>query len=182
MENAFAWLREIAEWLGRFIPRWVVLDTTEGAIKYVGGDRPVVCEPGIHFYWPIRSTFVPYPTARQTDRLETQTMETTDGITFMVSGTLTYEVEDLLKLVPCTHSPTTTVIDLAMSALHDICSDKTWKELNDRKERRKIKTALKNEAQDQLGIYGVKVLKLQLNSLARCRVLKVSQSIASEEN
>lgn len=182
MENAFAWLREIAEWLGRFIPRWVVLDTTEGAIKYKGGRVPVTCKAGIHFYWPVRSTFVTFPTARQTDRLETQTMETSDGITFIVSGTLTHEIEDLGLLIPYTYSASATIIDLAMTAIHDICSDETWANLNDRKQRRSLKTALKNAAQDQLKEYGVKVHKLQINSLARCRVLKISQSTATEEN
>ena len=182
MENAFAWLRDIAEWLGRFVPRWVILDTTEGAIKYKGGRTPVVCGPGVHFYWPARSTFVPYPIARQTDRLETQTMETADGITFMASGTLTHEIEDLGLLVPRTHSPSTTIVDLPMAAVHDICSDETWAYLNDRKERRKLKTQLKNAAQEQLKDYGVKVHKLQLNSLVRCRAYKISQSTSTEEN
>lgn len=182
MDSAFAWLRDCAEWLGRFIPKWVILDTTEGAIKYKGGKTPIVCGPGIHIYWPVRSTFVPYPTARQTDRLETQTMESADGVTFLVSGTVTHEVVDLGLLVPCTHSPSTTIVDLAMSAVHDICSDRTWAELNARGSRRSLKTALKNEAQKQLSEYGVKVHKLQLNTLARCRVFKVSQSNANEEN
>lgn len=182
MDSAFAWLREIAEWLGRFIPKWVVLDTTEGAIKYKGGKTAVACSAGVHFYWPVRSTFVPYPTARQTDRLETQTLETADGITFMVSGTLTHEIENLGLLVPFVHSPSTTIVDLAMAAVHDICSDWTWTDLNDKKKRRSLKTALKNAAQDQLKEYGVKVHKLQINTLARCRVFKVSQSMSTEEN
>ena len=46
---------------------------------------------------------------------------------------------------------------------------------------RTLKTTLRNEAQAQLTDYGVKVMKVQLTSLARARVLKVSQSISNEE-
>lgn len=181
MESALAWIGKIAEWLGAFIPRWAILDTTQGAIKYVGGSRAIVCGPGIHWYWPARSTFVEHPTARQTDRLETQTMESADGKTFLVSGTITYSVEDLALLVPLTYSPFHTIIDIAMCAVHDVCCEMDWADLQSMQRRKTIKTQLKNEAQKQLGDYGIKVIKLQLNSLARCRVYKINQSTASEE-
>lgn len=182
METALAWVGQIASWIGQWIPRWNILDTTEGACKFVRGKRVVVCTAGIHFWWPATTVFITYPTARQTDRLETQTMESKDGKTFMVSGTLTYQVEDLGKLLPYTHSATKNTIDTAMTALHDVCCDFTWDELQLEQRRGTIKTKLRNEAQKQLSEYGIKVLKLQLNSLARCRVIKVSQSTSSEEN
>ncbi len=183
MDSALAWVGWIAEWVGRFIPRREILDTTEGAIKYVGGSKPVVCAAGVHWYWPWRSTFVLYPTARQTDRLETQTMETEDGITFIVSGAITYQVDDLMALVTTTHSPTTAIVDLALLAVHDVCSDYTWSDLKAAQRKgRGLPTKLRNEAQSLLSAYGVKVLQLRLTTLARCRVFKVSQSTSTEEN
>jgi|SRR6185436_3958121 len=198
MENAFAWIGQIADWVGQWIPRRVILDTTEGAVKYTGFLLPLrlrvffggyngqmrltMCEPGIHWYWPATSTWVPYPTAKQTDRLETQTMETTDGKTFLVSGTLTYRVKDLSKLVPENHSPVTATIDVAMTALHDVCCSMAWEALQNEQRRGTLKTKLKNAAQKDLEDIGVEVIRLKLNSLARCRVIKISQSNASEEN
>lgn len=198
MESAFAWIGQIAEWIGQWIPRRAILDTTEGAVKYTGfflprrmrvrlggfdGEMRVsVCEAGIHWYWPAASTWVMYPTAKQTDRLETQTMESKDGKTFIVSGTLTYKVKDLLRLVPENHSPVTATIDVAMTALHDVCCTLTWDELQDQQRKGTLKTKLKNAAQRDLEDIGVEVVRLKLNSLARCRVVKVSQSTSSEEN
>lgn len=183
LDNAFAWLQSITDWLGRFIPRWVVVNPTEGACKYVRGSRVVVCGPGIHWYWPVVTEWQDYPTARQTDRLEAQTMETRDGVTFLVSGTLTYEVFDLGKLLPCVHNPATMTIDIAMAAVHDVLCSMTWADLRvEQQHASKLKTRLKNSAQSQLEEYGIRVIKLQLNTLAKCRVLKVSQSIAQEEN
>lgn len=107
MESAFAWIGQIADWVGQWIPRRVIIDLTEGAILYTGFFLPswmrrfkeemriTVCSTGIHWYWPARTTLAMYPIARQTDRLETQTMESKDGKTFLAGGTLTYRVKDL---------------------------------------------------------------------------------------
>ena len=182
MESALAWIGQIAEWLGRFIPRREILDTTEGAIKYVRGSEPKLCAPGVHWYWPWTTTWAAYPTARQTDRLETQTMETKDGVTFLVSGTLTYEVVNLMALLPTTHSAQTAIIEIASTALHDVLCSMPWLELQTEQQRDTLKTKLKNAAQRELATYGVRVVRLKLNTLARCRVFKISQSTSSEES
>jgi regulator of protease activity HflC (stomatin/prohibitin superfamily) len=181
MDSALAWIGQVAEWLGAFFPRWVVLDTATGAVKFVKG-QPKFCEPGaVHWFWPVTTLWQTYPVVRQTDRLESQTIETTDGKTFIVAGTITYTVVDLMALLTQTHSATTNTRELAASAVHDICCEYTWDDLQSEQRKGTLKTKLKNEAQKQLTEYGVKVLKLQLTSLARCRVYKVSQSTASEE-
>lgn len=182
MDSALAWVGYIADWIGKFFPRWNILDTTEGAIKYVRGSKIIVCGSGVHWHWPVTTTWVVFPTARQTDRLETQVMESKDGFTFQVAGTITYSVNDLQALVTTTHSPSATVIELAASAVHDICCDFDWKVLQDEQRKGTLKTKLKNEAQKQLIDYGVRVIKLQLTNLARTRVYKISQSTSQEES
>lgn len=198
MDSAFAWIGKIADWIGEWIPRRVIVDTTEGAVKYTGFLFPrvlrmrlrgrdtdmvvTVCLAGIHWYWPATSSWVMYPVARQTDRLETQTMESKDGRTFLISGTLTYRVKDLGKLIPCTHSPVTATIDVAMTAMHDVCCRFNWEDLQDEQRRGTLKTKLREAAQRDLEEIGIEVIRLKLNSLARCRVIKVSQSTSSEEN
>lgn len=181
METAFAWIGQIASWVGAFFPRWMILDTTEGAIKYVKG-KPKFCGPGqIHWYWPVTTKWQDFPMARQTDRLETQVMESRDGVPFIVAGTITCKVDDLIALVTTTHSPASTVIELAASAMHDICSEYDWATLKEKHRKGTLKTELKNEAQKQLKDYGVTVIKLQLTNLARTRVFKISQSMSNEE-
>ncbi len=182
MGEAFAWIGQVFEWLGRFIPRKIVLDTTEAAIKFKHGNEVVYCPPGVHWYWPWTTNWSVYPIVNQTDRLETQTMETVDGRTFIVSGTLTYSIDDLRLLVPCVHNAATAVIDIAMTAVHDVCCDMTWETLQLEQRKGTLKTKLRNEAQRQLVEYGVRVIRLKLNTLARGRVLKVSQSVSQEEN
>lgn len=198
--EALAWIGSIVEWFGQFFPRRRILDNTEGAVKYSGFVLPsllrlhyydcafpdewrvTVHKAGVHWYWPFTSTWVEYPIARQTDRLEVQTLESADGKTFLVSGTLTYEVTDLEKLVPTTHSPSTAIAEIAGTTLHDVLCKLSWAELQTMQQRGTLKTELKNKAQAELTDYGVKVIRFKLNTLARCRVFKVSQSTASEEN
>lgn len=181
MDQALAWIGQIAQWVGAFIPRWVILDTTEAAIKYRHG-QPILCPGGrIHWYWPAVSAFYQYPTARQAEQLETQTMVSTDDKTFIVGGILVFSIEDLMALFPTTFSPSQTIRDIAMTAIHDVCCNMSWEELKAEQRKGTLDTKLKNAAQKQLSDYGVKVIKLMLTSLAPCRVLKLSQSVANEE-
>lgn len=181
MDSALAWIGQIAEWVGQFIPRRVVLDTTEGAVKFVNGKDPVYCGPGKWWWWPWTTKWSQFPIVRQTVSIETQTLETADGVTFIASGTLTYSVDDLLKLLTTVHDADTAVAEIASTSLGDILTSLDWKALTEAQRRGTIKTKLKNGAQNELNDYGVKVIRFKLNSLARCRVLKVSQSTASEE-
>lgn len=182
MDSAFAFIGRLADWFGQWIPRWAILDTTESAIKFVGGKKVVVCQSGVHFWWPAMTTFVAYPTAQQTDRLEVQTMESKDGKTFIVGGTLTYKVHDLAMLIPMVHSAGTATVDKAMTAVHDVCCQFDWADLQEEQRKGTLKTKLRNAAQRELSELGITVLMLKLNTLARSRVIKVSQSTSSEEN
>lgn len=181
MDSALAWVGQVAEWFGRFIPRREVLDTTQGAIKFVRGNEPKYCGPGIHWWWPWSTKWEPFPMVRQTNSIETQTLESSDGKAFMVNGMLTYEVTDLVKLMTTVHMPETAIIEIATSVMNDVLCKMPWGKNQEEQQRGTLKTKLKNAAQNELEEYGVKVIRFKVNSLVRCRVLKMSQSTASEE-
>ena len=182
MDAALAWIGQVFQWIGAFIPRWEIVTVTEAGIKHVRG-IPRYCRPGkVHWYWPVTTKWETHPIARQSDRLETLTMETADGKTFIVSATITYAIEDVMKLVPTTFNPVTTIVEIAQTALHDVLCELTWDALHLLQQQDKLKTQLKAQAQKELADYGVKVFRFKLNSLARCRVIKISQTTASEEN
>ena len=182
LDSALGWVGQVADWFGAFVPRWYILDVTEGAIKYVKGE-PRYVEPGrVMWWWPATTKYVLYPVVRQTDRLETQTMVSRDGKTFVVSATITYSVSDLMLLIPTCHNPVTTIAELSMTAIHDVCADMEWSVLQDEQRRGTLKTKLRNAAQRQLKDYGVLVLELRLNSLATARVIRLLHTTGSEEN
>jgi len=180
--GAFEWISSIIEWFGKFFPRWIILDTTEGAVKFVRGSKPIALRAGIHWFWPITTKVTQYPTAFQADRLPTQTITTTDDVVIVVGSMISYAVDDILPLVSTTHSAMTTVNNLAMSAVHHICCRMSWEELRGEQRRGTLDTKLRNAAQKSLSKYGVAVEELVLVDMAKARVLKLMQSTSTEEN
>lgn len=181
MDSALAWIGQIANWLGTFIPRWTIYDTTEGGVKFVCGKKAVGLGPGIHWYWPVTTTIVNYPTARQADDLRSQTMMTLDDRVIVVGGMIVYEVTDVLTLLSTSHSAATTIKDLALTAVHDVCCNLSLSDLMSENRKGTLDTKLRNSAQKVLTPYGVRVLKLMLIELAPCRVLKLIQTTSSQE-
>ena len=193
MEGAFAWIGQIIEWLGRFIPRLVLLNPTMGAVKYsgfvfrdvvrlrFGGLRETAHGPGLHVYWPFVSEWDPYPTARQTYDLRSQVVTTSDGRTIALGGMITIEVFDLLLLLPKIDGPTKAIKDISLTAIHDVASKMAWDTLRDEQKRGTLVTKLKNEAARSLRAYGINVIKLQLTDLSPVRVLKMIQAVSKDE-
>jgi regulator of protease activity HflC (stomatin/prohibitin superfamily) len=180
MNEALAWIGQIAEWIGRFVPRWLILDTTEGAVKFVKGKKAIPLAAGIHWWWPVTTKITEYPIAFQADRLPTQTIVTTDDRTILVGSMISYEIMDILPLVAHTHSASMTVSNMAMTAVHEVCCKMAWPDLKNEQRRGTLDTKLRNAAQKWLGEYGVKVVSLVLIDLAPTRVLKLNQSTSQE--
>ncbi len=171
MEAAFAWIGKIMDWFGQFFPRWIIVKPMEGYVKFVRGARVVALAPGIHWYWPVTTELEMHPVVRQTVDLRAQTFVTSDGKTVVAGGLVVYEVHDIVLCITSMHMPDEAVRDITLSAIHDICCDKTWDALQ--KGGRKLDTEMKNEAKKNLLEYGITVVKVALTDLAPCRVLKL---------
>lgn len=178
--NALDWIGQIADWIGRFIPRWEIVDTTQAAVKFVKGARVVALGPGIHWFWPITTEFVKYPVARQATDLRAQTLCTTDDKSIVVGGMVVYEITDVEAIVARTYEPDDTIRDIALSAIHDVCSQKSWDELRAAQRAGELDKELRREVAKELGKFGVKVLKTTLTDLAPCRVLKLVTSVSKD--
>jgi regulator of protease activity HflC (stomatin/prohibitin superfamily) len=178
--SAFAWLTQIIEWFGQFVPRWVILDTTTGGVKFVKGSRVVALGSGVHWYWPATTKFHTYPTASQTDELRSQTIVTTDDKTIDVCALLRYEVSDIGNLLSRNYEAKTAIADVSLTAIHDVCCRMSWDELKTEQRKSTLKTKLKNAAKKELEDMGVAVLEVTLTDMAICRVLKLKQSTRTD--
>lgn len=175
MENALAWVGQVADWIGRFVPRWVLIDTTECGIKWVRGSRVVVLPPGIHWYWPAVTSFIRHPVARQTNNLKSQTISLRDEKTVIVGGLVVFEIRDVEAALAHTFDIDDTIKDITLSAVHDVCCQLTWLELTEQQRSGELDRKLKTEARKELEKYGVRVLKMTLTDLAPAYVLKLVQ-------
>lgn len=180
--EALAWIGQLAEWFGKFIPRWVIFSPSHGGVKFVAGKRAVPLGAGIHWYWPARTVLFEYPLARQADNLATQTITTEDNKTIAAGGMIVYEVKDIVALISTCHDPQSTIRDLTLSAIHDTLCRHTWAQIRQAQQTGQLDVVLRQKAAKHLKSYGVRVLKVMLTDLAPCRVYKVMQSTSRDED
>lgn len=176
MDAALGWIGNIIEWFGAFVPRYEIVDTTQGAVKWIGGSRVVTLGPGVHWYWPFRTKFQVYPTARQSEDLRTQTLVTADDVTIVVGGQVTYAIRDLEAILANTFDPAQTVKEIALTAISRVIVEKTWADLKAQFRSGELGKDLKSSLTRELSPYGVRVLKASLTDLAPTRVYKLIQS------
>lgn len=179
--EALAWVGQIVEWVGRFIPRWIILNTTEGAVKFVRGSRAVELGPGVHFYWPAVTEIKSWVVARQSINLATQTITTKDGKVLAIGTVMVFRVTDALTLITKTYDPDNTIRAVAAGAVHSVCSNAEYGELQMVMNNGEITKWLRMELQRRLGRrFGVKVLDATVTDFAPCRVLKIVQTTAAD--
>lgn len=178
LDQALGWLGDIIRTLLDFVPHRSIVKTTHGAVKFVGGAKAVPLGPGVHWYWPFWTEFWEYPTCRQTLELPPLTLVTADeaGRTVTARGLVVYEVSNIEALVAQTYHPDAAVRDMAMSAVHDVLSRKTWAEIREGLKDGTLDRELRREAADELKKFGVRVTKTTLTTLAPCKVLRVDSA------
>src|SRR4051812_9124743 len=110
--EALAWIGQIAEWVGRFVPRWMILNSTEGAVKFVTlrwrdlfrgrwdtSIKSAVLGPGLHGYWPAVTEIKGWTVARQVVNLPTQTTTTKDGKVIAIGAVMVFRIVDVMTII-----------------------------------------------------------------------------------
>jgi regulator of protease activity HflC (stomatin/prohibitin superfamily) len=197
MGQAFEWLNRIFDLLWRFVPKPIIVGPQAQALvtrtvllrdlargRWRPAAKLAVAEPGFHVFWPLMTEFEIYPVAYQTTPLVAQDIVTAPDaegkrVTVTARGMLSYEIEDLTKILAHTYDPEDTIRDEAATAFHDVLCHQSWDDLV-RGQGRTLDTKLRNKAKEALTERGIKVHKFTLTSLAPARVLRVVQSTAQE--
>jgi len=97
VESAFAWVGQIIEWLGSWIPRVIICQANEGGVRFRRGKIVKEIKPGVRCYLPALTTIVKDSTARRTWDLPPQKLTTKDGRTVMVSASIVGSICDVKK-------------------------------------------------------------------------------------
>lgn len=169
MDSALGWIGQIAAWVRQFIPKWVILPTTHGGVKWVKGKKLVELKPGIHFYWPVVTLLQTYPVVRQSVDLRPQVMVAKDGKTFSAGVVVTYTVADLGKLLSTTFDPDEVMGEISLAAIYAVLTTMTLEEL----QTNDITHTLTDAIQELVTPYGVHVVRAALTEMAPCRVVKL---------
>lgn len=193
MGEALAWVGQIAEWFGQFIPRWKILDSRSGAVKFQTlrvrdllrarwdtSCKTTALGPGLHFYWPAVTEIRAWVVARQNLDLVSQTVTTADGKVIVVGGILEFRLIDPLKLVGDSWNPDNTIRGRAAGVLHRICADGTWADLQRDQASGALVQRLRRALHRRLKPLGVKVIAVEFSDFAPTRVLRLVQTTSSD--
>lgn len=172
METAFSWIGEIARFFGSLLPRLLIVKSSHAAVKYVHGSNAVLLEPGLHIYWPFVTEIEMCAVVRQISTLQSQILETQDGVTVLVDGLVCYTIDDALAFLAENENAYDTIDDVATAAIRKVIVSSNFQELRDGGKR--VDTRLTRETQKMLRCFGVGVEYTRLTNFARSRVLHLS--------
>jgi hypothetical protein len=74
MTAALSWVNDLVQWLGRWVPRLVLVEPTHRGVRF--GPRGSAREvgPGLVVYWPITHVLLQVPVTTQSIQLSTQVL------------------------------------------------------------------------------------------------------------
>ncbi len=72
MTNALSWLNDLAQWLGRWVPRLVLVEPTHRGVRFGPRGTAIEVGPGLVIYWPITQALVLIPVTTQSTQLNAQ--------------------------------------------------------------------------------------------------------------
>ena len=172
MEAAFAWIGWIFEWLGKLIPRLLIVRSTHGGVKFVGGSKVKELKPGLHVYWPVVTEVEVIPVARQTHNLVTQVLMTKDGKSIVIGAVVIYEINSIVDALSNNWDVSDTISDVTQMAVVNIVNGWDFAELQ-KELGAKVENELSIETRRQLKPFGVKVIRCGVSDFSLCRVHRV---------
>lgn len=172
MNEVLGWFGSLMETLINLFPRRVIVNVTEGGVKFVGGKKVVPFGPGIVWYWPFWTEIKKIITAEQPVNLEDQTLVTSDGQTVKVGAVLIYEVVDVVKALAENGNVDELIVNECMAAVQQMVSKRTFEEIKNG--RAKIEKVMTGLMQKKLDRYGVKVYRSAITEFAKTRSIHIS--------
>lgn len=79
MNAALSWLNDLIQWLGRWIPRLVLIHPTHRGVKFGPRGRTTQVGPGLVVYWPITHDLLQVPVTTQSIQLCGQILQLPDS-------------------------------------------------------------------------------------------------------
>lgn len=172
MDGALDWIGQIIQWIGRFIPRIVIVRATHAGVKFQRGKKVKPIAPGLTVYWPLITELELIPVARQTHNLPTQCAVTKDREAVAVGGVVIYSISNVVKALSRNWDFNDTINDVALTAIMPEFLNHTYSELIKWIADGSIQTTLTLKVREKLSHYGIRVIHVGLTDFAKCFVLK----------
>jgi regulator of protease activity HflC (stomatin/prohibitin superfamily) len=179
MDSALGWIGELAKWFAAWIPKLIIVDKRNKAIKFVRGSKAKEVGPGLIFYWPIITICEIYPVVQQALTLKTQTLRTKDKVVLEVECLVTYAIVDLLTLVTEVHDPDQWIADICLGAARQVVCTSTLEELEN--DHTATDRSLANEIRKLVKPLGVRVVRARFISQTPIKAIKLFGSAFTQE-
>lgn len=176
MDRAFGWIGEIFQTLLRFLPWLVIVPATSGGVAFVHGRRIKEWKPGLHWYWPLVTTYRVIMTVRQTQRIQSKVSMTKDGRTVTAGAMVTYIVDDVVAAVAKVADYPSDVVERSQAAIFATIAEHTIEEIQTN--RLGFNEHLTQRVGEVLNGHGVHVLQAQLTEFAPCRAFAINGHVA----
>jgi len=180
MEALFAPFEAVWDFLvWLLVPKRALVLYTEAGVKFKHGRFERV-DPGMHWYWEVTTEILTTETTWRVSRLPKQTLTTKDGQTVVAGGLLVWRVEDVAKFLTEIEDGDSAVEDVGLTGIRKVVVNQPLDKLQSTF-RDVVDNALKNEIEEALSDYGVKVDIARLTDFAPARVLNLVHSQGEDE-
>jgi regulator of protease activity HflC (stomatin/prohibitin superfamily) len=172
LEQVFGWIGQIFQTLLRFLPWLVIVPVTQAGVAFVHGRRIKEWQPGLHWYWPLVTTYRIMTTVRQTQRIQSKVIMTRDLKTVTVGALVTYYIDDIVSAVAKIADLPSDVIERSQGAILAVISERTIEQVQ--ADRIAFNQALTLRVGEALNGYGVRILQAQITEFAPCRAIAIN--------
>jgi len=175
MEGALGWISEIVQWLGRFIPRLLIVRSTHGGVRFRHGKHAELISPGIVWYWPLLTEVAVIPVARQTLNLVTQSLLTKDAKQVAAGAVVVFAIGDPVAALSRNWDISDTISDVTMTAIAEVVTGKTLDDLLSNLTGT-VQADLTRVTRRKLKPYGVRVYRTAMTDFSLCSTINVNGS------
>lgn len=176
MDKAFGWIGEIFQTLLKVLPWLVIVPATSRGVAFVRGWKVKEWAPGLHWYWPVATTYKLMMVVRQTQRIQSKVIMTKDLKTVTVGALVTYEIDDIVSAVAKIADLASDIMERSQGAILAEVSERTLIEIQS--DRVAFNRALTERVGRALNGYGVQILQAQLTEFAPCRAIAINSHSA----
>jgi regulator of protease activity HflC (stomatin/prohibitin superfamily) len=142
---------------------------THAGVAFVHGHRIKRWDPGLHWYWPVATSYKLMMTVRQTQKIQSKVIMTKDNKTVIVGALVTYYVDDIVAALAHIADLASDVIERAQGAILTEVTKHTLQEVQD--DRAAFNAKLNDVVGAALNGYGVQILQIQLTEFAPTKAL-----------
>jgi regulator of protease activity HflC (stomatin/prohibitin superfamily) len=149
---------------------------THAGVAFARGHLVKEWKPGLHWYWPLVTTYKLLATVRQTQMIRSKVVMTRDLQTVIVGALVTYIVDDVVAAIAKIADLPSDIMERSLEAILYEVSLSTLEEIQ--ADRPGFNRSLTVRVSGALNGYGVHILQAQLTEFAPCRAFALTGNAA----